>query len=771
MPNLARAASSIPAAQARLRAHLAGILDVALDCIVTIDHEGRCIDLNPAAERTFGYPRDAVIGRDMTDLIVLPALREDHRQDMRRLLSGEAPRMLGQRVEITAMRADGSEFPAELAITRIATDGPPRYTAHLRDITERRRSENEILALQDQLRSLLAQRTADLTAAQRELRASLAAQRESQTYFEKSFHSSPALMSIANAGDHQLLEVNPAWLRGSGYTREEVLGRTTTEINLWVHEHQRLDFLDRIQRQGLVRDLQADFRARNGRIDTLLINADVLELGGERCVLTVAIDVTERRRREQVQAATFQISRTILAGGDLEMLFAEVHSIVGGLMSAKNFYVALLSPDGRELSFPYFVDEHVPPPTPRPLGNGFTEYVLRTARPQLVPARELEEILRARVPYQPRDRAAAQRLGVPLIVNQRTLGVLALQDYTNAHAYGPEDLRLLNFVAEQTAVAVERRQAEAALARAEKRYRSIFENAVEGLYLTTPDGRFVSANPTLARMLGYDTVAELLTAVNDVGRQVYVQSSRRADFFRLVQERDEVSDFESEVFRRDGSTLWIAESVRVVRNRQGTVDHFEGVAIDITARRDAARALQVAKEAAEGPAALAQAEGFLPDLVLMDLRLPGEFDGIEAIRRLRRTPRGSALRIVAVSASAYDLDRAACIAAGGDDFLAKPFREEELWAMIQRALGLAWQHAEAEETRVPFAAAVHPPPAAEATAIYELAAKGDVVAIRQRAQALLDLDPKYAPFARNVLDLAGRFKMKAIRQFVARYTG
>lgn len=92
------------------------------------------------------------------------------------------------------------------------------------------------------------------------------------------------------------------------------------------------------------------------------------------------------------------------------------------------------------------------------------------------------------------------------------------------------------------------------------------------------------------------------------------------------------------------------------------------------------------------------------------------------------------------------------------------------WSRILGTLGLGWHHAEAEETRSPFALVMHVPPVAEATAIYELAAKGDVVGIRARAQALIALDPKNAPFAQGVLDLAGRFKMKAIRQFVARYT-
>jgi CheY-like chemotaxis protein len=152
----------------------------------------------------------------------------------------------------------------------------------------------------------------------------------------------------------------------------------------------------------------------------------------------------------------------------------------------------------------------------------------------------------------------------------------------------------------------------------------------------------------------------------------------------------------------------------------------------------------------------------------MDLRLPG-IDGIEATRRLRARPGGAEMRIVAVSASAYSVDRNECLAAGCDAFLAKPFQQEELWAVIERVVGVTWVYADSEETRTPFPSTVEAPPAEEVMAIYELAAKGDVVGIRTRAQALVRGDSKYEAFAQNILDLAGRFKMKAIRQFVARY--
>jgi PAS domain S-box-containing protein len=125
-------------------ARKAAILESAIDCIVTIDDEGCITEFNPAAERTFGHRRDEVLGRQLADIIIPPALRERHRQGFARYLATGEARVLGQRIEMTALRADGTEFPAELAITRVPLDGPPSFTGYMRDITERKRSEEEL---------------------------------------------------------------------------------------------------------------------------------------------------------------------------------------------------------------------------------------------------------------------------------------------------------------------------------------------------------------------------------------------------------------------------------------------------------------------------------------------------------------------------------------------------------------------------------------------------------------------------------------------------
>ena len=131
----------------------------------------------------------------------------------------------------------------------------------------------------------------------------------------------------------------------------------------------------------------------------------------------------------------------------------------------------------------------------------------------------------------------------------------------------------------------ERKLAEAALQQAEEKYRSIFENTDEGLYQITPDGRYLSANPALARIYGYFDVEELIAGLKDINEQLYVDKARRAKFLALLQAQDRVSNFKSQVYRKDGSIIWILENVRIVRDANGEPLYYEGSVVDITLRK------------------------------------------------------------------------------------------------------------------------------------------------------------------------------------------
>ena len=141
-------AAELSAGEARHRA----ILAAALDGVVTIDQDGHVTYLNAAAERIFGYRADQVLGRELADAFLPPSAREAHRRGLTRYLATGQTRVMDQRIEVTAMRADGSEFPAELTVTRAGLPGAPAFIGYVRDITERQRAEDDLLTARQRLK-------------------------------------------------------------------------------------------------------------------------------------------------------------------------------------------------------------------------------------------------------------------------------------------------------------------------------------------------------------------------------------------------------------------------------------------------------------------------------------------------------------------------------------------------------------------------------------------------------------------------------------------
>ena len=137
------------------------------------------------------------------------------------------------------------------------------------------------------------------------------------------------------------------------------------------------------------------------------------------------------------------------------------------------------------------------------------------------------------------------------------------------------------------------------LQKAEEKYRSIFENATEGIFQATPEGRYITANPALARIFGYSSPEILMNEITDIGKQLYVEPMRRDDLVALMHREDILSDFESQVNRRDGSVIWISENIRTVRDAKGELLYYEGSVTDITERKQSEVALRLARKRAE----------------------------------------------------------------------------------------------------------------------------------------------------------------------------
>ncbi|MCX7965463.1 MAG: PAS domain S-box protein [Syntrophorhabdaceae bacterium] len=142
----------------------------------------------------------------------------------------------------------------------------------------------------------------------------------------------------------------------------------------------------------------------------------------------------------------------------------------------------------------------------------------------------------------------------------------------------------------------DKKNAEEALKKSEEKYRSIFENAVEGIFQSTPDGRLITVNPTMARIFGFTSPEEMIDRVVNIGKQLYTSSEDRHRFKKILEEKGMVERFEAQFFRKDGTVLWGSLNVRAVKDRDGTIKYYEGTLEDITSRKKAEEELKRSEE-------------------------------------------------------------------------------------------------------------------------------------------------------------------------------
>jgi len=291
-------------------------------------------------------------------------------------------------------------------------------------------------------------------------------------------------------------------------------------------------------------------------------------------------DVTERKRSERLQQATYRISEAAHEAASLEELFRALHAIVSELMPARNFYIALHDRRSDTISFPYFVDEYDAPPAPKPLGRGLTEYVLRTGQPILASPEVFEDLVR-RGEVELLGAPSVDWLGVPLRTSQETIGIVVVQSYTDGVRFRDTDRNLLAFVSTQLAMAIERKAAEAAMRASERRYRLLFERGLAGVYRMTADGHIVECNQAFASLLGYAAPDE----VRGLGpAELFAKPpERQAALERLRAQRIAVNQ-EVWMRRRDGTSIWVLLNESFVEEA-GAPPVVDGSLIDITDRK------------------------------------------------------------------------------------------------------------------------------------------------------------------------------------------
>ncbi|MFN3535083.1 MAG: PAS domain S-box protein, partial [Desulfatiglandales bacterium] len=332
-----------------------------------------------------------------------------------------------------------------------------------------------------------------------------------------------------------------------GYSQEEVLGQPLT---VWVHPHDKEKVISmtthRVGDQKLsIRDEITGIK-KDGSIIYLEISATQTHLYGDVVFLAFLRDVTERKRAEE------QILK------ERELFFTTLESYPSG--------VALIDKDGNYL----FINSRFTEIT------GYTKDEIRTGRDWFSKAYPNLE-------YRKKAIRAWKENIKSLGTHEERLFTVTCKDGTTREIEFRTTF-LKDFTITTLDDVTRRVQAERALREAKEKYRSIFDNAIEGIFQSTLEGRHLSVNPAYAKMLGYDSPEELIESITDIQNQLYVEPEDLNLLLKLLEERGYVEGFQTRFPRKDGSIIWIFSNIRAVKDPQGKILYLEGSIEDITER-------------------------------------------------------------------------------------------------------------------------------------------------------------------------------------------
>lgn len=427
--------------------------------------------------------------------------------------------------------------------------------------------------------------------------------RESEERARTLVENAPEAIVVFDAETGRFVECNQNACDLYGVPREQLLGRHPAELSPPFQADGRSSYEAAREKIQLALQGQApifEWLHRNSAGRNLPCEVRLVRLpGGDRpLVRGSVIDNTERVRREKVQRATYEISEAVHRVEDLDQLYDRIHRIVRGLMPADNFYIALFDPATSLLSFPYHVDAYTPRPVPCPLGTGLTGYVFRFGQPLLVNdamnARKRyvgEEVTFegfADIRYRESGVPSAIWLGVPLQIGGKSIGVMAVQDYQDPGAYGETEKQLLSFVAEQIAVAIDRKRVEARLRESEARFSAAFHASPLFLVISRlSDGCFMEVNDALLRWSGYSR--EQVIGRNSVDLNLWVDPADRARFWTEFRQKGALRDRECILRNRSGAIHTFSVSAQPIEvNRE---PHVLMVCLDVTQRKQAEQEL------------------------------------------------------------------------------------------------------------------------------------------------------------------------------------
>src|SRR6266404_4825703 len=492
------------------------VAETASDAIISIDQDSVIRFANPAAERIFGYPISEILGQQMT-LLMPDCFRHLHKASLRAYVNTGKKHIPWTGLQLTGLHKNGAEIPLEISFGEHVRDGKHIFTGILRDVSERSRIERDL--------------------------------RHSQEKYAKMIHSSPDAITLRSLPDRRYIEVSEGFVRLTGYTAEEVIGKTPSEVGIWSDDAPHSEILENLRRDGEVREVEFAFRTKAGERRYATVSAVQLTLGTEPYMLSISRDITERRRAEEKLS---QLAAIVESSFD-----AIIGKTLDGTIVSWNA--------GAEAVYGYSAAEAV----------GQSIAILSAPEQRYEPNQLLDRLTRGEK-IEHHETTRVRKDGQKIIVS---FTLSPIRDASGKIVGASAISRDIT----------ERRRVEQDLLRSEARFASLVQDAPYGIYRVTLDGQFLQVNPALVRMLGYQSEAELLAC--NIETDVYA----KAEFRKAVADQhwrdQDFRDVEAHWKRKNGEKIIVRLSGRPVQHPGEEPAYFEVFSEDITERRSLERQL------------------------------------------------------------------------------------------------------------------------------------------------------------------------------------
>jgi len=552
---------------------LQAVLDHVKDVIITTGESGHIATINATGQRVFGRTEAELVGRTLE--VLLPQMQG---QKGTELLERLAMRLDDTQIDLTpietlGVRADGSTFSAEMAVSKTRVSRRNVYVVCLRDTTERKQAEREL--------------------------------RDSEARYRTLVEHAPEIILVMDAEALRLVDVNENAVRFFKQSREVLLGKTPEQLGLPLQPDGRLtsNMLQLQIKRALSGEAPVfEWSCRDGDGNEVPSEVRLIRLPSSsgQLVRGSITDITERKRAEQLAAGEKRVFERLAANVDLSTTLSAITEMVEKVNRDAVCAISLLVDRGEKLRIsaaPSLPSTYVQAMANVSCGlrNGSCAAAVYLRRQIIVADISRDALWENR--REPALAAGYRACWSTLIhaADGHELGTVALY-FTSVRQPIRRDFDLMARIAQLAGIAIERQRGQDALRDSELRYRRLFDRVVEGVYSATIEGRFISVNPALEKMVGVASAEELLALPME---RLYADPLARFEIIAAIVRDGEVRDAEFQLRRVDGSTLTVVENARAVRDEQGRMIGFEGTISDISARKQAEMAVFEEKEKAQ----------------------------------------------------------------------------------------------------------------------------------------------------------------------------